>query len=574
MNNKLSGLYLLAGSQADPASSGWESFGRFSLRFVPGSLVSVSTFQGKWLGVDGIITGIDRNNQETDADAALRLVLKKGINALYELSGYFTLLFIEKKTGRALLISDMMATRPYYIYNHGGTVYLGPDVSFPARIGLPLTMNRQVLYQMFRINHPLGGRCLAQEIERTRPFTSYEISDGGLVKRKAPLRIEQMPDQEKTLDQAADDMHETASKAVAAILEHPIARSRDLELPLTAGYDSRHLLAELMDAGRPPDRIRHVRVDEADYFPVEDICRDLKYDLHAPRFEDLDQKNLIRLWLRRTSGQIHLHQLYLFGVAPSPESRPVLGLTAYLSGLLFSYQPLGTSIHRRHYTRTGLALLFPDRERHAREFKEQVHTEISRFEGEEPFKKIAVDAVNRSPRYAGAVFAEFGERAFYIPPAADRATWEWFLRVPASLVFRQKARRRLFERHFPTLGAYPLNNGYPLIRSRTKKTVPFLSGKAPKREQRRFPRNAVPPTPHAWLRVLPILHRMIDRIVHESALCDQGEINRSAVRFLWKTHQLGAFNGWALMSFVTTEASHRIIIHGEDADSVADWLTD
>ena len=525
-----------------------------------------------WVGVDGILTGIDRCTGEKDADAALRLYQNQGIKALSELSGYFTLLLIEKDAERTWVISDPLASRPYYIYTHAGMVSTGPDASFPRRLGLPVTLDRQVLYQMFRINHPLGGKCLAREIERTRAFTLYKITPDGSIQRKAPSQIEQNPDPRLTLDNAADQMHEAASHAVDAILKHPLARSRKLELPLTAGYDSRHLLGELLALRRPPDRIRHVRVDEADYFPVEMMSRDLHLDLHAPRFEDIDQANLLRIWLRNTAGQVHLHQLYLFGVGPEAGSSSILGLTAYLSGLLFSYAPLGSPINRRHYTRNSLGLLFPDRNRQAREFKNRVETELNFFKGEEAFRIIAADAVNRSPRYAGAAFTELGDHAIYFPPAADRATWEWFRRVPASLAWRQKARIRMFERHFPQLGRFPTRNGFPLIRPHSKDNIPSTSSPAQKRQRTKQSRNPVPPTPHAWLRAHPTLRNLTERVVSESKLCEDGQISHSVVQFLWKTHQYGAFNGWALMSLVTTEAAYRILIRGEDPDSVADWL--
>lgn len=571
MKNKLPGLYLLAGKHLD--TQGFQRCGAFAVREVPGALVSVSETEKIWLGIDGILTGIDRCTGEKDADAALRLYQNQGIKALSELSGYFTLLLIEKEPGQTWVISDLLASRPYYIYKHNGMVSTGPDAAFARRLRLPVTLDRQVLYQMFRINHPLGGRCLAREIERTRPFTKYNISSDGSIQRKAPSHIEQEPDPQLTLDSAADQMHEAASQAVDAILKHPLARSRKLELPLTAGYDSRHLLGELLALRRPPDRIRHVRVDEADYFPVAEMCNDLDLDLHAPRFEEIDQTDLLRIWLHNTAGQVHLHQLYLFGVRPDAESSSVLGLTAYLSGLLFSYSPLGTPINRRHYTRTGLGLLFPDRGRQAREFKNRVETELNFFKGEEAFRIISTDAVNRSPRYAGAAFTELGDNAIYFPPAADRATWEWFRRMPASLAWRQKARIRMFERHFPQLGCYPTRNGFPLIRPHSKDNIPSTSSPKQKLRRKKYPHNPIPPTPHAWLRAHPTLRNLTERVVSESKLCEDGQISRAVVQFLWKTHQYGAFNGWALMSLVTTEAAYRMLILGEAPDTVTDWLT-
>lgn len=573
MKNTLPGLYLLAGMDLDFQDS--RRWGAFRLRSVPGALVSVAETEQIWLGVDGILTGLDRREGEQDADSALRLYLSKGQEALHELTGYFTLLLVCKDPngGQAWIISDHLASRPYYIYSHNNRICTGPDASFPRQIGMPVTLDRQVLYQMFRINHPLGGKCLAHEIERIRAFTTYRIGSHGTLKRLIPTQIEQIPDPELTLDEAADQMHEAASQAVAAILEHPLARSRELELPLTAGYDSRHLLGEMQAWGRPPDRIRHVRVNEADYIPVEMMCRELDLDLHAPRFADLEHTDLLKTWLRHTSGQVHLHQLYLFGVKPKAGSSPVLGLTAYLSGLLFSYAPLGTPLLHRHYTRTALGILFPDRARLAHEFKARVEPELDFFKGENAFQIIAADAVNRSPRYAGAAFTELGDNAIYFPPAADRATWEWFRRVPAALAWKQKARIRLFERHFPQLGGYPTVNGYPLISLQIKNQSSPSSHAAPKGQRIKTTRNPIPPTPHAWLRSYPFLRNLTERVTSEARLCQDGQLSRKAVRALWKAHQLGAFNGWALMSLASNEAAYRLMILGEDMDSVADWLT-
>ncbi len=571
MKNELPGLYLAAGDRVD--LPGCRRLGAYAVKAMPGALVSVTETAEGWFGVDGILTGVDRYDNESDAEAALRLYRHEGVDALHELTGFFTLLLIEKAAHRAWLISDLMASRPYYIYAHAGKASISPDASFPRRLGWPATLDRQVLYQMFRINHPLGGRCLAREIERIRPFAHYRIAPDGSVARSEPARIEQAPDPRLTLDEAADQMHETAARAVGSILAHPVTGTRSLELPLTAGYDSRHLLGELLALGRPPDRIRHIRVDEADYTPVEMMCRDLGLDLRAARFGDLDQAALVRAWLLGSAGQVHLHQLYLYGLGCETGPQPVVGLTAYLSGLLFSYTPLGTPLNRRRYTRTSLRLLFPDCTRLAREFDERIDKEISRFAGEPAFRLLAVDAVNRSPRYAGAAFAGLGDRALYFAPAADAATWEWFCRVPASLAWRQKARIRLFERHFPDLGRFPARDGSPLVRMRPEcKIPPNLRTPGGSRWNRRA-RNPVPPTPHAWLRAHPTLRGLVERVVTESKLCQDGEIPHAAVRMLWTGQRHGAFAGWPLMSLATTEAAYRILIRGEDPDNTADWLT-
>ncbi len=571
MKNELPGLYLTVGAHVDYPGS--RRIGEYGMRVIPGDLVSVSENAGGWLGIDGILTGLERHEGETDADAALRLYRRGGIDALHKLSGYFTLLLIEKGAHRARLISDQMAYRPYYIYAHGGKVSISPDASYPRRLGWPATLDRQVLYQMFRINHPLGGRCLAREIERTRPFTYYTVAPDGAVVRAGSALIEQAPDPNLTLDEAADRMHEAASNAAAAILDHPVAGSRPLELPLTAGYDSRHLLGELLALGRPPDRIRHIRVDEADYAPVEMMCRELDLDLHTVRFGELDQATLVRTWLLNTAGQVHLHQLYLYGLGLGTGRRPVIGLSAYLSGILFSYAPLGTPLSRRHYSRTSLRLLFPDCFRLAREFDEHIGTELGRFSGEEAFRMLAADAVNRSPRYAGAAFAGLGDHAVYFAPAADRATWEWFRTVSASLAWRQKARIRLFERHFPELGRFPARDGRPLLRPQPERQISPISRALRKSRRSRPARNPVPPTPHAWLRAHPTLRRLMERVVMESRLCRDGEIPFAATRLLWAGQRRGAFAGWPLMSLATTEAAYRILILGEDPGLTADWLT-
>jgi len=498
----------------------------------------------------------------SDAAVALRIFQESGPDGLRNLNGYFTLLLVEKDSGLVRLFTDLLAVRPYYIYNHGGSITVSPDIAFPRSVGLPVSLDRQVLYQMFRINHPLGGRSIIREIERSRPFYSYRISSRGLEYR-SPKRIVQEPDPLLTLDDAADQMHAAAANAVTSILAHPVADSRELELPLTAGYDSRHLLGELLTLGHPPDLIRHVCISEADFLPVKTICRDLKLDLQADYFGELDKAELIRCWLHHSSGQVHLHQLYLYGVGKAARSRPILGLTAYLSGILFSYAPLGTPVNRRFYTRSGLGFLFRDYLQLAREFCEKVKTEIDFFEGEKEFRQLAADAVNRSHRYAGAASAPFDDQIIYFPPAAERGTWEWFRRMPTSLVLNQKARIRLFERHFPDLGKYPVNDGLPLIRPH-----PVPKDKRPQRI-----RNPVPPNPHAWLRAYPQLGNLATRVVKESQLCADGLICHNGAVTLRQAHRWGAVTGWALMSLITTEAAYRILIKGESIDSVADWMT-
>lgn len=560
MQKKRPGLYLFVDKNfSAPEFKRW---GDLAVCAVPGALVSTAETEQVWLGIDGILLGIDRYGNESDAAAALRIFQKSGSEGLRNLNGFYNILLVEKEAERAWLFTDLLAVRPYYIYDHRGSIVVSPDITFLRSCGLSVSLNRQVLYQMFRINHPLGGQCIIREIERTRPFFSYRISSRGL-EYKNPKRIFQEPDPLLTLDDAADQMHETASAAVASILAHPLLASRELELPLTAGYDSRHLLGELLALGHPPDSVRHVCINELDFLPVKAICRDHKLVLQAAYFSELDHKELIRYWLNFSSGQVHLHQLYMLGVGAKIGSRPVLGLTAYLSGILFSYAPLGTPLNRRFYTRSGLGFLFRDHTRLTREFREQVKTEIAFFEGEKEFRLLAADAVNRSHRYAGAAFAPFDDQVVYFPPAAERGTWEWFRRIPAALALNQKARIRLFERHFPDLGKYPTQNGLPLIR-----THPVPQANRPQRL-----RNPVPPNPHAWLRAYPQLGNLATRVVKESQLGADDLISPAGIRMLRELHHLGAVTGWALMSLITTEAAYRILLKGESTDSVADWMT-
>ena len=81
-----------------------------------------------------------------------------------------------------------------------------------------------------------------------------------------------------------------------------------------------------------------------------------------------------------------------------------------------------------------------------------------------------------------------------------------------------------------------------------------------------------PDTEHAWLRQLPVLRRVHERVVTESWLARDGLIEGAVLRDLWRRHQRGGYHAWPLLSAATVEVAYRLLVCAQPEDAVLSWL--
>ncbi len=518
---------------------------------------------------EGILLG-DRHPGLTDAEVALQRVRTQGPDALEQLDGFYRAVLVEPGEGRARLVGDPMATRPQYVYRGSTRAAVAPGPAFMARAGLPMQLDRAALYQLFRLCHPVGPGSLISPVERSRPRTTYRIFADGRVDARRPPPLRKHEDRAIDLERAATLIHDTHARIVSSVLEHPRLRGRAVHLPLTAGMDSRHLLGALLEAGAPPQLLCHVRLDPEEHAVVQTLARTQDLPLWAPAVEHLDLRGLLRTWARRCAGMVHVHQLYLMGVAQQRPPEGMVGFDGYLADLFLGQHRLPVPLEQRYYVDAPLRWLFPDHRELEASCRRAIERERAGFVGSADFVASACDAFNRGPWYTGGAFGLVDPDAAIFAPGAHGDALELFRTIPESVGRYKRARLRMFHRDFPSLARVPAQNGVPLC---AVSTLP--DHKASSLGRRLWSRlRASPQTvgPHRWLRRVDVLRQIHARVVHEGWLLRDGILPRAVVRALWHAHQQGARTGFAIMSLLSAEVGYRVCVLGQDPDAVTDWL--
>jgi len=531
---------------------------------------------------DGVLTH-GREAGKTDAEVALDAFEARGLEGLKALEGFFNVVAVVRDEARAVVVSDPLATRPLYLYEGDGVVAVASEAAFFARTGRTMTPDRLGIYEMFRLQHPVGPRTMIAELTRSRPFTSYEVTvtedGGGAIRHLTTWPIVLDIDETLDVDSAARRIHDISAEVMRGLLSHPLLADLPIHLPLTAGMDSRHILGDLDEQGRLPRSIRHVRLNEAEVRPVRLMAQAFEVPLYEVALEDLDLAEVIGRWVRRTAGMVSFHQAYLLGVEPGETSEPVMGFDGYLADRFYGFKAEAQAPADRHYTQLAvLAKLFAEHEALDAGCRADMQAQDEHFVGTAYFKQGATDATNRGVSYTGAIFPMLSDTAVYFAPGAHARAFDFFRTTSEAVAGVKRARLRLFQNHFRRLGGFIDEYGHTYLeqetfplksKGRLKPALRFLGGVLTGGR-----RDYAPDTEHAWLRQIPLLRRLHSRVTEDCRLARDGLLDGDTVRDLWQRHLRGGYHAWPLMSVATAEVAYRLLVLGEDVEEVVSWLVE
>ncbi len=560
------GVYLRTGQPS--AATSLRSCGRFWARAV-GHLASEARGPAATVLFEGVLLG-DRQPDRDDAQVALERFEAQGVAGVETLDGFFRAVIVEPHAGRAWVVNDALATRPSYVYRGPHAAAVAPSPAWLAAEKLPMRLDRQALYETFRLCHPVGPRSLLREVERSRPRTTYRIDGSGRVEALRPPAVPRREQPGLGLDDAADRIRDSHARIVDAVLDHPRLRGRPVHLPLTSGMDSRHLLGTLLARGTPPARICHVRIDAREHAVASTLAGLAGVPLDDPTVAQLDLAGLLRAWIERSGGLVHVHQLYLGGVARALPPGGVVAFDGYLADLLLGFHRLPLSLAQRRYVRGPLRWLFADHRAREASCLAAIEHEANQWDGSADVKASGSDAFNRGPWYTGGAFPLLDPGAAAFAPGAHRDALEIFQTVPEALLRQKRARLHMFRRDFPALAKVPTQNGIPLDQMTTLPDRKASSVFATLAAQLRRPPEIV--GPRHWLRRIPLLHRIHRRVVDDGQLLREGVLPAGVVRWLWQAHQRGAPAAFALMSLLSAEVAYRVCVARQSPDAVARWL--
>jgi len=576
------GLYFCAGGP-DPA---WETFGEPPCRIaMSGLLASRAEDEETVVFNDGILLDAHEGGP-AEARRMLEEYRRGGIERMTALEGFYNVVVVDRRERTVWLVSDVASSRPWYVYRSGPVIAAAPTPLAFADLGLPMTLERQALYETVRMLHTAGERTVIREIGRIHPGEALRVDAEAEVRPVRHFTWAYRPANERTLDESADEIKDLVAECVRGATRHPLLADRPVEISLTGGMDSRHILGELIEQGCTPERIRHVDIKDADVVPVRAICEGLGIPSDIRPIADIGHEALFRRWAGRSAGLLNLHQYYLLHMMEDLPPGGVIGFDGYLMDWFLGLYPKFVPERfprpedyvwsRMMSSRATLRLLFPDWRAMQERGVEEARIEARRYDGPDWFKMMMLDFHRRGLHYTGTPYTMMADDAIYLAPGATRRAIEFYLGSPMETAGEKRARLASLKRHFPRLAAFPSPTGRPYTeytslrkspRSRHTYVGPWLRALASG-----FREDPAPRTEHEWIRRIPALRRLHRRIVTGSALAEDGHLRRRWLLASWHAHRMGAYEAWTLLGVAGTEVAYRLLVRGESLDSIVSWL--
>ncbi len=515
------------------------------------------------LWFDGFLTF--RHEYQTDAEYAWHQYQKLGAPGITELEGFFRLLISDSDNNSSYFFQDALSSRPTFVYQDGRRAMLSSELSaIRERVAQPMDFDLLGAYQYTRVAHGIKGRLLAKQIRRVRPFAYYSLNDDGVTEHLLPATKKTKV---KSLEAAADEIDDIVVRIIEGILSHPRLANLPIELPLTGGRDSRHILSVLLKKGIKPT-LRHLRFRNHDYFPVSRIAEHFDLDLETIELDELDWRKVTEKWIKE-GAWYHFHQVYLNGTSDVTRQDWV-GFDGYLLERFLGFCEKIPRQEDRNYSPVAQRLLFPRAELE-RQTLDEMKDDVSRVKGPQQFVKGMANAWNRGSHYTGAAFPSFSPHFF--APGAHIACYRYFADTEIELALANSARIPMFLRRYPEMSKMPTDTGKDLYGN--KSDVPSDPSAVRQWVAGIFSKNKDPAgaSEHAWIRTAPELRRMITTSVQDSALVRDSHFVGWKVRSFLKTHMVGGFCAFSLMTWMTMEVNYRLYCLMHSADEVFDWIS-
>lgn len=555
-----------------------------------GLLISTAENEKHRLIMDGIF--FDEESDRVEAEIALEIIEKDGIESVVRRNGHFNIALIDKDTGNIDLISDVLATKPWYFYKNGKDIAAAPTPVFFAEKDLKIDLNSQAVFETIVYNFTLSDITLVKQVTRNRPFRHIRVGKD---------KIEQIgnyklhsPDEKKldTREKMAQKIFEIISRNVRNIINNRKLRTTDVQMPLTGGFDSRHILGTLLKNRKRPVNLRHINIQGIDVKPVDIIAEDLGIPLQKKDVNDLDFKKISTDWLTRSGGFINFHQTYLFDLILDKPENEMIGFDGYLMDGLLGIRPLFKpvdniddveNIIRKSYgSGKVLRTLFKNYYGHTDSVRKNISERLSMFNGSPLEKGLFQQILTRSVKYTGSIFPVCGDSLINFAPGACHDSIEFALNASWQEGMYNKARYTMLKKYYPEMDSYPsiygkkfseLNNdnSNPLKKEKIQKV--FKSGILrsialfiPKLTFGLF--EPVKEGEHYWLRRVPELRAMMEKFVDNSLIVKDNIIDGKAISKIWKAHKRGAFNAWTMMNLFTVECAYRALVKKQPVEDI------
>jgi hypothetical protein len=269
---------------------------------------------------------------ETTAERMIHTWREEGLNAVRLMDGSFGAVLIDRAQKEIHLVSDLTGRRYLRFFEHDGLFLVSPhDLPIVATGLCPIAFDEASACSIVSWGWSLHGDGLLKAIRTLRPDDHVTWSAGGLKVARDPLV--NFRDRLSAQDRAA------CTALVERMIEEMRAEARvfasghqEIRVALTAGLDTRALLALLISVVKDPSRLHAFTIGEADCLESK-VARqiaaqnDCRYSVLVPEaagVEDFIRRCDVRAFHMNgdtTSKQASLQNRFPNALSPSVNGR-------------------------------------------------------------------------------------------------------------------------------------------------------------------------------------------------------------------------------------------------------------
>ncbi len=440
-----------------------------------GQIYSTNLFDRPWVGDASQQASLEKLAADVTGDGATRVGTW---------NGQFVLLVYDRARRKAYIVSDRFGSKRMFWRQSEGIVWVFPKVKYFKTLGVPFTEDFDLFVQYLTLRYIANGNTFFSGVRALRAAAVLHLSDASL--REVPYwqwnYAEPPTRRECSQRELADVFFRSIQRCVG--------NATTVTVPLSGGYDSRAILAGVLEHKRPRDIVTvtfgspgTLDWEIGNYVAKRVGTHHVSFDMTSPVNFPGD---LLRHCSDMDGAAEPFHQVWL----THWES-----IKDYSDKLFVGY--LGGELAGSHVREPDLRESFdgePDEAKYAELFRRHsvVSTELAaqilgRKQSDVAAEVLSIftesskenshrhpanwfawwDMTYRQTRFVIPAIFKLGELYEYASPFADADYVDFWLEVPVRQRFRRRLYRQMLTRQFPRLFEIPVKSfrGRPARRS-------------------------------------------------------------------------------------------------------------
>jgi len=114
---------------------------------------------------------------DTDTEVLLYLLIRKGVECLKELNGFFAFAFYDKQSGDLLMVRDRYGIKPFYYYLDQDKLIFGSELKAVFKYGIDKAINKEALNLYFQLNYIPAPYSILENCLKLQPGHYITVKD-------------------------------------------------------------------------------------------------------------------------------------------------------------------------------------------------------------------------------------------------------------------------------------------------------------------------------------------------------------------------------------------------------------